>query len=498
MLSPKSKQILQTISIFLLILVVIGHEAGLQFEKHTIAKALDIIGSRIPKAVEDILGISSTADAQTTESKAAETAKIGNYEVKEDPAAVNVKSFGAKGDGVTDDTEAIQKAVNAVPGTGGKVFIPAGTYMVEALQSVRLKSRVTLLMAKGAVLKAIPNGAEHYAVLTIENVSDVTVVGGVIQGERRRHIGNKGQWGTGIQISGAKDITIQGTAAIDCWGDGFYIGTETFTGTLKGETMKVPENVRLIDVRADNNRRQGISLIAGRNIEIIRPLLTNTKGIEPSAGLDIEPNDKTDLVENITVTDAITKGNAGAGILINLSELFGTNTPANIKVLSHSDEGSERGMFIIDSSTSDNITPGTVLVENPEWVNSTKNGLSISNHDYRSYNIIIRNPRITGANRGGSRFDPFIGSAIAIYHDRGNIPARTGIIGNVTIYNPVINNIDNGSELVTPFHFWDDVPGRTIQKLAIIDPLMSGYTGKKYSLDGVRTYISNTPEKTER
>jgi hypothetical protein len=44
---------------------------------------------------------------------------------------VSVKDFGAKGDGVTDDTAAIQAAVNAVP-FGGKLYFPHGTYIRSA------------------------------------------------------------------------------------------------------------------------------------------------------------------------------------------------------------------------------------------------------------------------------------------------------------------------------------------------------------------------------
>jgi len=42
---------------------------------------------------------------------------------------INVKDFGAKGDGVTDDTIAFQNALN----TGKDVFIPQGTFMVSNL-----------------------------------------------------------------------------------------------------------------------------------------------------------------------------------------------------------------------------------------------------------------------------------------------------------------------------------------------------------------------------
>lgn len=45
---------------------------------------------------------------------------------------VSVISFGAQGDGVTDDTVAIQKAATSVAARGGAVFFPAGTYIVSA------------------------------------------------------------------------------------------------------------------------------------------------------------------------------------------------------------------------------------------------------------------------------------------------------------------------------------------------------------------------------
>jgi hypothetical protein len=42
---------------------------------------------------------------------------------------LSVRDFGAKGDGKTDDTAAIQKALDAAAGTQGTVFVPEGVYM---------------------------------------------------------------------------------------------------------------------------------------------------------------------------------------------------------------------------------------------------------------------------------------------------------------------------------------------------------------------------------
>lgn len=49
----------------------------------------------------------------------------------------NVKAYGAKGDGVTDDTASIQSAIDAMPSTGGILFFPTPDvyYLAQGLQS---------------------------------------------------------------------------------------------------------------------------------------------------------------------------------------------------------------------------------------------------------------------------------------------------------------------------------------------------------------------------
>ncbi len=63
-------------------------------------------------------------------------------------ASVDVRSHGAKGDGLTDDTLAVQAAITSCP-WGGRVWIPEGIYRVYPLF---LKSGVTIELAKGAIL----------------------------------------------------------------------------------------------------------------------------------------------------------------------------------------------------------------------------------------------------------------------------------------------------------------------------------------------------------
>jgi hypothetical protein len=43
---------------------------------------------------------------------------------------VNVRDFGAKADGKTDDTPAIQRAINSISESGGTIYLPSGIYML--------------------------------------------------------------------------------------------------------------------------------------------------------------------------------------------------------------------------------------------------------------------------------------------------------------------------------------------------------------------------------
>ena len=61
----------------------------------------------------------------------------------------NVQEFGAVADGITLNSEAVQKAIDECSKVGGKVFFPKGEYV---LSTVFLKSNVTIELDEGAVI----------------------------------------------------------------------------------------------------------------------------------------------------------------------------------------------------------------------------------------------------------------------------------------------------------------------------------------------------------
>jgi len=74
-------------------------------------------------------------------------------------ATFNVKDYGATGDGVTLDTQAIQQAIDACSANqGGTVWVPAGNFVIG---TVHLKSHVTLSLDHGASLLGSQDWADY-------------------------------------------------------------------------------------------------------------------------------------------------------------------------------------------------------------------------------------------------------------------------------------------------------------------------------------------------
>ena len=380
---------------------------------------------------------------------------LTGFNKAEAATVVDVRTFGAKGNGVTNDTAAIQKAINSLPSTGGTVVIPPGTYGVDAVTMLKLKSNVTLQMSPTTILGVIPNAAAHYEVLSVGGVSNVNINSGVLWGDRLTHKGTTGEHGFGVAILGSSNVTVTGTASNNMWGDGFYVGNgPTFGSSLKTRST----NVKLIDVTADNNRRQGISVTSGKDISIVRAKLTNTNGAAPSAGIDVEPNSKTDILQNISIVDTYTANNQGAGISLSLGAIVGTTTPISITVTNHTDDGSKQGMNISGGS---GIIPGTVRVDNPTWKNSKTNALAVVGTDYRGFSTTVNNAKVVNANTSAK------GAGIAVYNYNSAIQ-----LGNVAIN--YANISDTRTTKMTTAAFYAGTTAGTMKNVTIVKPILNG------------------------
>jgi polygalacturonase len=150
-----------------------------------------------------------------------------------------VRAHGAKGDGKTKDTAAIQQAIEAAAASGGgTIHVPAGRYLSGTLH---LRSNTTLHLDNGAVLLASPDDRDfdpyetlpfqsvsdrettyfHQALLAADGAHDIAIVGeGVVDGNRSKRGGPKT-----IAIKLSQRVTIRGVTvrnspnySISFWG----------------------------------------------------------------------------------------------------------------------------------------------------------------------------------------------------------------------------------------------------------------------------------------
>ena len=78
----------------------------------------------------------------------------------------NIKNFGAVGDGIVDDTLAIQSAIDSIPMSGGLVFLPVGIYKISA--PLILKSNLSFVGASrfGAHIRNAANSTTFSATVS--------------------------------------------------------------------------------------------------------------------------------------------------------------------------------------------------------------------------------------------------------------------------------------------------------------------------------------------
>lgn len=231
-------------------------------------------------------------------------------EKKEADPVINVVTLGAAGNGLSDDTRYFQKAIDSAASLGGgTVWVPRGKYLIDADESIRLKSNVTLLMADtNTQLITKPTSSERFVVVLVANVQNVKIISGKIIGERYQHLGTTGEWGMGIAVYGSSNVSITGTSIRDCWGDGIVVGGQS----TRYNAPNASSFVTLKNVICNNNRRQGLTIGRVNNVFVDSCTFINTNGTKPEAGIDIEPDRET--AENITIQNCVIAYNKGNGI----------------------------------------------------------------------------------------------------------------------------------------------------------------------------------------
>jgi polygalacturonase len=244
----------------------------------------------------------------------------------------DVTRFGAKGDGVTIDSDAINRAIDAAAaaergpggGPGGTVYFPAGRY---ASYSIRLKSNVELYLGQNAtLLAAAPTATRGYDPAE-------PGAGNPFQDYGHSHWHNSLIWGEGLT-----NITIAGPGTID--GSGLVRGGAQESAPLQGNkaiALKLCRNVAIRDITmvngghfcilptgVDNFRIDGLVIDTNRdgiNLDCCRNVrLSNTTVNSPSDDAIVLKSsyalNEVRATENVTIDNCMVSG-YDLGTLVN-------------------------------------------------------------------------------------------------------------------------------------------------------------------------------------
>ena len=219
-----------------------------------------------------------------------------------DAGVLNVKDFGAQGDGVTDDTAAIQAALNAFPNGGRIIYLPNGTYRISdtlrwpAGQAGATDYKNTILQGQsqqGVVLR-LPDNASGF---TDTNNPKAVIFTGPAPAQRFRNAIRNLTVDTGVGNAGA--IGIQFNASNQ--------------GTLREVTIRSEDG-------------QGISGLDMNFADEIGPLLVKNvtvDGFQYGVRTGFTVNSQT--FEHLTLRNQQVYGLYNTGQVINIRGLTSTN-----------------------------------------------------------------------------------------------------------------------------------------------------------------------------
>ncbi|MBO0868805.1 MAG: hypothetical protein J2P15_09595 [Micromonosporaceae bacterium] len=191
----------------------------------------------------------------------------------------NVRQAGATGDGKSDDTDGIQRAIDSARAGGGEVFFPPGTYLTRRLtlySGVHLRGSggdaTVLRLAPGANTAIIESdgfdaltGTRHNGGITMFSIRDLTLDGNKQHNDRA---------GYGLRLYGY-GYEVTEMVAYNCRNDGVY--------SEWGPAAALPfpshqMEARLTAVRSHDNDGHGVNFLGPHDSMFLNCVSSQNRG----------------------------------------------------------------------------------------------------------------------------------------------------------------------------------------------------------------------------
>ena len=290
----------------------------------------------------------------------------------------DVRTFGAKGDGVTDDTVALQNAANS----NQVLWFPKTSAFYKTTSVITLKNSV---YSNGAEVRILQDASPGKSVFRVaDSAAQLTIDGFVLNGLYTTG-SNANEYSHGISLWSSANVTISNNTIKNSFGDNIYLGRAS---SAPCRNITINNNI------LSNPYRNNISLIHTDGVTIRSNTITKT--FDYVGSIDLEPNpDGVGNNKNVTIdnnnitcphgcinvsknnTDACTNLRITNNVISALANMIYISaaspvTPApyfkgnHFTATNFSADLSHAGMFLINGSTNitfdsnvDHTTPGT-------------------------------------------------------------------------------------------------------------------------------------------
>lgn len=315
-----------------------------------------------------------------------------------------------------DATSAIQRAIND-PNAEKVVIQNLGAPWIISEQ-ISLKDNVEIVFEEGVVVQTKSNSFldNKSSMFQAENVDNIKLTGEgsgdnlpTLQMNSNEYVGDaaNNQYNHVINLFGVNGYEIRNLTLSGAGGDGIHIAGGSFEKPPEDKSILTYSANGLIDnVVSSGNRRQGLSIDSAENLLVTNSVFENTAGVEPSAGIDLEPTWDFERLKNITIKNVKLDGNEGWGIQMALGNLDDSSEPVSIDIRGADIKNmvGDRGAILIDSQylanySSDIIDRTYKGVADHSQPNSTINGainienVTISNAERINSGFAADNPR---------------------------------------------------------------------------------------------------------
>lgn len=215
--------------------------------------------------------------------------------------------LGAKGDGITDDRDAINKTLNAF---NNVILDGASTYSIIGYKDdiysflhigINVPSNI-IVDGRGATIKCSTKyPTRSYSLMSIVEKEKVVIKNINFIGDAGTHAIEHNEWGIGIHVLSSDNVKIEGCTFKECISDGVYIGEHPSLNKHNSS------NVTVSDCVIDDYGRNGISIssVVGANINNCKlgTAIGNWAVIGPWSCIDIEADYHNACLTNISIKD---------------------------------------------------------------------------------------------------------------------------------------------------------------------------------------------------